>query len=116
MIAEGEVDDEGAVAVVWLRVVSFKVGRMEWEDGKGDGLPDLVVKFVALNTVVPRVVVNCLLPAPALLVARMPTYSALELSPLKKNCCFGRFPCPLVVIPVLTMFVCRPSLMAAICA
>jgi hypothetical protein len=51
-------------------------------------------------------------------LARKVIYSALELSPLKKNCCPGEFPFPIFVFAILemTVFVCRPLVVEAICA
>jgi hypothetical protein len=63
-----------------------------------------VLKPVALKTRVVVMAVVCrLLPDLLPSFAKMPTYSALELRPLKKNCCFGRLLSPLLVMLVRTM-------------
>ena len=93
--------------------------RVRPEENKDS--PCLVSNCVAPNTRTPES--NAPLPVVWRLImgepgaaARIPVYQVLELRLLNRNCCFGRLPCPRVVMVVLTMLVNLPPLMAEICA
>lgn len=111
LVTELEVDDQGTVAMVWKPISKGATFQKRLI-----GLPDLVLKAVAPNTVIPPLLcpVVCLFNSDGPSFAKMPIYSELELSPLKKNCCFGWLPCPLFVMLVRTMVSCLPLLVAAI--
>lgn len=111
LVAEGQIDNEGTVAMVFPDVSMLPVVMV-----RRAFLLDFVRKLVALNTRAPRLGPACLevkWPPSTLSCARIPKYSALELRPVKKNCCFGKFPGPLLVMPVRTRV---GSFVAAICA